>query len=196
MASAELLAALESRLDRELSSRRAHHSRSVATLAEELCRLHGLDPLAGRLAGLAHDLAKELPREELEALAAAYAESGADKPDSALFHAKVLHGPAAARILAQDYGVDDAALLEAVAYHTIGSPRVGPLAMILYIADKLEPGRRDVSEELRSRILGLPLRAAYAATVAALVDWLRSVGAEVAPETRGLLEALSEEVRA
>lgn len=66
----------------------------------------------------------------------------------------VLHGPAAAERLRID-GVLDGELLLAVAWHTVGDPRFGPLGRALYVADFLEPGRSYVPEwraELRSRM--------------------------------------------
>lgn len=53
----------------------------------------------------------------------------------------VLHGPAAARRL-QKEGVEDQELLDAIAYHTLGSDALGPLGRALYAADFLEPKRR------------------------------------------------------
>jgi HD superfamily phosphohydrolase YqeK len=51
-----------------------------------------------------------------------------------------LHGPAAAARLEAE-GVDDAELLEAVRYHTLGRPGLGRLGRLLMVADYLEPGR-------------------------------------------------------
>lgn len=52
----------------------------------------------------------------------------------------MLHGPAAAARL-DEAGVDDARLLNAVAYHTLGHPDLDRLGRALYLADFLEPGR-------------------------------------------------------
>lgn len=68
----------------------------------------------------------------------------------------VLHGPAAAERLRID-GVLDGELLLAVAWHTLGDPRFGPLGRALYVADFLEPGRSYLPEwraELRGRMPG------------------------------------------
>ena len=68
----------------------------------------------------------------------------------------VLHGPAAAEKLRVD-GVIDGELLEAVAWHTVGSARLGRLGRALYCADFLEPGRAFLPEwraELRTRLPG------------------------------------------
>ena len=67
---------------------------------------------------------------------------------------RMLHGPAAARRLA-DEGVDDQALLDAVTFHTLGYAGFGPMGQALYAADFLEPGRsfrRGWRTRLRNRM--------------------------------------------
>ncbi len=69
------------------------------------------------------------------------------------FPGKVLHGPAVARRLEEE-GVEDAELLHAIAYHTLGSEDFGTVGLALFAADFLEPGRESKEEwrrELRER---------------------------------------------
>jgi HD superfamily phosphohydrolase YqeK len=54
--------------------------------------------------------------------------------------ASLLHGPAAAARLAEE-GVEDEALLRAVAFHSIGHPGLDAAGHALFAADALEPGR-------------------------------------------------------
>lgn len=73
----------------------------------------------------------------------------------------LLHGPACAARLREE-GVEDEALLRAVAYHTLGHPELDDLGRHLYLADFLEPGREilpDVRERLRSILPDEPLEA-------------------------------------
>jgi predicted HD superfamily hydrolase involved in NAD metabolism len=186
MESDELISLLELRLDRMLSPLRAGHSRGVAALAAELCEKQGIDPRRGRIAGLAHDLCKELPKREQRELAAHY--NGA--PSSSLLGDKIIHGPAAAGLLARDYGVADAELLEAVALHTVGRPGMGPLAAIVYCADKLESGRDHVDPSWRKRVLGLAPLDMLRETVADVIGWLEDQGRPVAPESLVLYNSL------
>jgi predicted HD superfamily hydrolase involved in NAD metabolism len=187
---AKLALRLDPRLDELLSRERAAHSRRVAELAAELCAREGLDPGRGRVAGLAHDLCKEMPKRAQAELAAGYPEA---KPGSALMAEKVVHGPAAAALLLRDYGLDDAGLLEAVALHTVGKPGMGDLASIVYCADKLEPGREKLEEGYAERCLALPLDAMLFAVVEGVVAWMRSRGKPIAPETLILYSSLVRE---
>ena len=51
----------------------------------------------------------------------------------------LLHGPLAAHWLRQRYGVEDSQVLEAVGWHTTARPGLGPLAKLVFLADKLDP---------------------------------------------------------
>jgi nicotinate-nucleotide adenylyltransferase len=173
-----------------LSPRRLEHSRNVAELAAEICRRRGIEPGRGRAAGIAHDMCKELPKPELLALAAAYPGAAS----SSLLGDKVAHGPAAASVLARDYGVDDEEFLAAVAFHTLGRPGMGELESIVYCADKLEPGRKGVDPGFRARCLALPPELMLPEVLARSVLWLESQGLPVAPETLALRDSLSRKV--
>ena len=123
---------------RVLSEKRFKHTVGVADCAEEMARHHGLDPLKARCAGLAHDLAKEIPLKDQLSLARRwdllhYPEDEANPA--------VLHGPLAAYWLEHYYKVDDAEVLAAVANHTLGRPGMSPLEMLIYSADLTERGR-------------------------------------------------------
>ena len=54
----------------------------------------------------------------------------------------LLHGPLAVPILQEQYGVLDADVLGAVAYHTTAHAGMTPLQKLLFVADKIEPHKR------------------------------------------------------
>jgi predicted HD superfamily hydrolase involved in NAD metabolism len=196
MGFAELCAELDPRLEDLLSAGRAAHSRRVAELAAEMCLREGIDPWKGRAAGLAHDLCKEMPRREQRKLAAAYpglrrAVDGIDaEGSSSLMADKIVHGPAAAALLVRDYGVTDAELLEAIAIHTVGRPGMKGLSILLYCADKLEPGRERLDDAFRRKCLAMPPEDMIRSVIEGVVSWLESTGKTVAPETMILYSTL------
>ncbi|MBC7326233.1 MAG: bis(5'-nucleosyl)-tetraphosphatase (symmetrical) YqeK, partial [Moorella sp. (in: Bacteria)] len=53
-----------------------------------------------------------------------------------------LHGPVGALLLERDLGINDKAILQAVARHTVGAPAMTTLDQIIYLADVIEPGRQ------------------------------------------------------
>jgi predicted HD superfamily hydrolase involved in NAD metabolism len=189
MEAAELARLLECQLDSRLSPRRAAHSRSVASLAAELCRARSIDPERGRAAGLAHDYCRELPFAAQRELARLYL---GPCPDSARESEHAAHGPAAAALLADRHGVEDGELLDAVASHTLGRLAMGELSIILFCADKLEPGRAHVPPKLRESMAGLEPRAMLLSVLSNSLDWLRSRGRSIAPETLLLYTHLTE----
>ncbi|MDR2746953.1 MAG: nicotinate (nicotinamide) nucleotide adenylyltransferase [Treponema sp.] len=141
-----LIARMEEEARRRLSQPRFLHSRQVAAMASDLCRIFGLDSRAGYLAGITHDIGKQLGEEELFKLA---------KTDKRVISAlekrkpSLLHGRAGAALLKKEYGIRDQEILDAVAFHTTGSPAMGPLSKVIYIADKLEFSREGVEPRLR-----------------------------------------------
>ena len=120
-----------------LSDSRYEHTLRVADTAEDLARAHDLDADRARLTALMHDSARELGPDEFLKLAETWnlqvGESEQQSP-------KLLHGPVAAE-MARELGIDDEEVLEALRAHTTGRSGMGPLALVLYVADKIEPAR-------------------------------------------------------
>jgi nicotinate-nucleotide adenylyltransferase len=183
---------LEPLLDRHLSGKRARHSRSVADYAARLCSLHAIDPLRGRVAGLAHDLCKEMSYGDQDSYARTYEEeSGRPSARSELLGKAILHGPASAGFLVRELGFREPDILEAIALHTIGDRRMGSLAQIVYSADKLELGRRNVDPAFRERCEILPPAELFIAVMSDSIEWMRARGLPVAEETLWLYNGLS-----
>ena len=127
-----------------LSEGRYGHTLRVADTAGDLARVHGLDEDRARLAALLHDAARETGPEEFLRLA-----DGWDLPvgEPERQSPKLLHGPVAAELAKRELGIDDGEVLEAIRAHTTGKPLMGPLALALYVADKIEPAREYPSVE-------------------------------------------------
>ena len=133
----EIIQRVEDAARRALSTDRFLHSRNTALAAVDLCRRFGLDPMAGYLAGIAHDLAKQTDGRQLLKIVKSrkyeFAISSIEKNKPGL-----LHGKAAAVLLREQFCIHNNDVLEAVACHTFGSEKMGPLAKVIYIADKTE----------------------------------------------------------
>ena len=203
MAPTDLIESLETRVDAWLSPKRAAHSRGVADFSARLCERNGIDPQRGRIAGLAHDLCKELPMEEQRRLFLAYVQSHSDdafpwcdEASGGVIAEDILHGPAAAAVLFDEYGLMDGDIIEAVAYHTVGKPGMCLLSILVYCADKIEPGRKHVDEAFRLRCLSLEPEAMLLAVVEDTLAWLARKGAAVAPPTVILYNSLRKSVKA
>jgi nicotinate-nucleotide adenylyltransferase len=121
-----------------LSTERFLHSRQTAIHAYDLCRRFGLDPMDGYLAGIAHDLAKQLDNKLLFKIVKTaemeISDLERDRPN-------LLHGKAAAVLLRERFSINNEEVLEAVVCHTSGKENMGQLAKVIYVADKTEASR-------------------------------------------------------
>ena len=131
-----------------LSDKRYEHTLRVADAAERLAEAHGLDRAATRLAALLHDSAREVGPEELLRLAE---ERGLPVGPLERESPKLLHGPVAAELVRDDLGVENEGVLEAIRAHTTGATGICPVALAVFLADKIEPARDYPGiEELRA----------------------------------------------
>lgn len=128
-------------LQKTVSQKRYAHSLRTARTAEELCIRYELDGRRGYYCGVVHDMCKEMSDRELNALCRYDTDPVSDVEKG---KKNLMHGRAAAVLLSRDYGVDDEDILEAVKYHTFGKTGICDLAKILYVSDKMEPGRGTV----------------------------------------------------
>lgn len=135
-----------------LSEKRFVHTVNVAEEARRLALIWGIDADKAYLAGLIHDIAKELPRDETKSLllrAVIAEKTEIDMPSVAV------HGFLASYIAREKFGVIDEDVLAAARYHTTGRVGMTQLEKIIYIADFTERGRcfpeagevREISEK-------------------------------------------------
>ncbi len=125
---------MEKKLDPQLFK----HSTEVANCAAGLARVYGEDQDRAFQAGLLHDYGKRLNpsllREEVQRL-------GIKLDKITLAEPQLLHAPVGAALVREELGVEDGQILRAIMYHTTGSPCLGLLEKIIYLADVVEEGR-------------------------------------------------------
>lgn len=135
----ELLKEIDEDAQKMLSEKRYIHCKNVMKRAVELAKIYGIDENKAMLAGLAHDIAKEMPKDEMFK----YIEEHNIKIDE--FERKnpgLLHGKIAAVFCKEKYGFTED-MQKALEYHTTGEPDMDDLAKIVFIADKTEVGRKN-----------------------------------------------------
>jgi len=167
-----------------LSDKRYAHVLGVADTAGWLARVHGLPPEKVRLAALLHDVSRESSPEELLQSAKGY---GIEVDELAAQSPMTLHGPVAAGEARRELGVTDPEVLEAVRVHTTGAPGVGTVALAVYIADKIEPGRDYPSVESLRELAGRDLHEAAAGILRATEAHNGNRGRPTHPDSRRML---------
>jgi predicted HD superfamily hydrolase involved in NAD metabolism len=182
-----LLDDAESYARERLSDKRYAHTLRVAETTEQLAKLHGLDPKRARLAGLLHDTAREVGKEELLRIAE---EDGMPVGDFERERPILLHGPVAAKLAREDLGVENGEILDAVQAHTTGEPGMGPLALALFVADKIEPGREQPGVEDLRELAHVSLHRAARAALEDSVSYNERRDRPAHPKSRQTLEWL------
>ena len=160
--------------------RRYDHVLRVAHLACEIALANNQDAERAYLAGILHDIGRDLPDSELLRLAPPEC-----RIDAA--HPLALHGRAG-RALLERWGFTDQAVLDAVEDHTTGPRELNPVSMAVYVADVSEPGR-GVNEDIRE-LAFTDLEAALRLAIGSKVRYLRGRGIEVHPRTVRAFEVL------
>ncbi|MFV0396290.1 MAG: nicotinate-nucleotide adenylyltransferase [Coprobacillaceae bacterium] len=134
---------LESLIAPTMSKKRFIHTKSMATLARDIAEANGLHGHKAYIAGMFHDIAKEMPKEEATELMKKYFPKYINKPFP------IWHQWLSAFIAKEKYLVEDVEILQAIRHHTTASIHMAPLDMCIYVADKYDPSRGyDVSKEI------------------------------------------------
>ena len=127
--------------DLKLSPKRLKHTLGVAETAKELAKRHfpEIDTEKVEIAGLMHDFTKELPTEEQLALCEKY---GITLSELERKNPKLLHAKTGAAIAREVYKLDGE-VESAVYWHTTGKAAMSGMEICLYLADYIEPNRKD-----------------------------------------------------
>ncbi|MGE5554458.1 MAG: bis(5'-nucleosyl)-tetraphosphatase (symmetrical) YqeK [Betaproteobacteria bacterium] len=168
------------------------HARRVAEVARELAERHGHDGEKAFLAGILHDLARDVDPSHLLQMAITF---GIVKHEEEVLVPVLLHGPVAACLASAEFGISDPEILEAIAVHTTGSPGMGGVAQTVYVADAVEPGRTYPEAEEGRRLAARDLRQAVAFVARATLRYLAENGKPVDPRTKETYEAFAAGVK-
>lgn len=135
---------LDQILDHMCKPSRAAHSRRVAEVCRHLAHVHHLDENRAYRMGMLHDITKKMSDEEGERILKIH------DPACLKVSPKVWHSFTAVCWLKANMGLYEQDVLNAVWHHTLGDGK-SSYDRILYIADKIEPGRGyDVSRQMEA----------------------------------------------
>jgi len=129
---------IKAKLKSRLGSEAYEHSLRTADTAVNMAKAFGADEDKAYLAGLLHDYAKSMSRDELITKSN---ELGMEVNAVEKAFPYLLHPEVGARLVERELGIKDKEILDAIVKHTIGSASMTPLDKIIYVADMIEPGR-------------------------------------------------------
>ena len=118
-------------------------------IAQELAKRYGEDEQKAYIAGILHDICKNMqPEEQLQWMK----KSAIILDENLLEQPPVWHGFAGAEYIRQQLGIEDEDIINAVRYHTVARAGMSRLEQIVYLAD-LTSSERDYPDVERMRRL-------------------------------------------
>ena len=130
-------------LEKNVSPHRLQHILGVEQTSVDLARCHQVNEVKAAQAGLMHDLAKFFPPKKLLKIAE---EAKIAVDEICLNSPHLIHADVGAVVARREFGIEDREILDAIANHTLGTPRMSKLSCVVFLADALEPNRGDNAE--------------------------------------------------
>ena len=143
MKTIEISQKLRKELEKQLKPDRFDHTLGVAYTSASMAFVYGADVQKALIAGMLHDCAKCMSHEEQIKICEKnkIEISDIERRNHSLLHAKVGMYLAKAK-----YEIDDPEILGAIRWHTTGKEDMSLLEKIVYIADFIEPNRKELED--------------------------------------------------
>lgn len=125
-----------------LSKDRLNHSLEVAKLARLIAFSNEIDISSAYIAGLLHDVGKDIEKEEQNKIMLINYPEYMDLPKFSY------HQFVGEHIAKEIFNVKDEEVLDAIKFHATGKVNMSPLGKIIYASDKIEPTRGFDSSDL------------------------------------------------
>lgn len=121
-----------------LSKKRYNHSVNVANAAVKLAERYNEDRDKAYIAGLLHDIAKEMPViEQLDLVT----HSDLNVSPVEMQAIPLFHAIAGAELIQKLFDINDSAIIYAIRYHTVACKDMSKLSQIIYLADLISEDR-------------------------------------------------------
>lgn len=164
-------------MEKELDCKRYEHTLGVAYTAASLAMRYDVDVEAAIIAGLLHDCAKCISDEKKLSICEKnnLTVTPVERKNPSLLHAKV-----GSFLAMEEYHVEDIDILNAILNHTTGRPGMSMLEKIIFIADYMEPGRKNAPnlEQIR-KVVFLDLDKALIKILEDTLEYLKKSKQEV-----------------
>ena len=131
---------MRKKLGTMLTDHRYTHSLGVVETAVKMAHFFGADVEKTEIAALLHDCAKQIPHNTQLQLCREYKIPLDEVKEKEL---GLLHAELGAYMAEHEFGVTDTEILDAIRYHTLGRENMSDMEKILYLADIIEPNRKE-----------------------------------------------------
>ena len=173
-------------MEKKLDPKRYEHTLGVAYTAAALAMRHGADIRKAQIAGLLHDCAKCVEHKKKIRICEKHniEINDIERKNPFLLHAKV-----GSYIAMRKYNVDDEDIIQAILNHTTGRPAMSLLEKIVYVADYIEPNRRQAPNlaKIRKRAFK-DIDKALIMILQDILVYLDSLNSDIDPMTRQTYE--------
>ncbi len=172
---------------RNLSAKRYQHTLNVRKLALKLAKQYGADEEKVEIAALLHDICKERPKSELLQMLRdndIMTQNAADKPQS------VWHAAAGMVYAANELGIEDPEILDAIACHTSARPGMTLVDKVLYMADMCSEDRSYPEVEELRKLLKKDLDKALIRALQYSLQWLKEEHKQIDEDSKLALREL------
>ena len=143
MKTIEITQKLRKELENQLKPDRFDHTLGVAYTSASMAIVHGADIQKALIAGMLHDCAKCMSHEEQVKICE---KNKIDLTDVERRNHSLLHAKVGVYIAKTKYDISDPEILSAIRWHTTGKDNMSLLEKIVYIADFIEPNRKQLED--------------------------------------------------
>ncbi|MCI7189741.1 MAG: bis(5'-nucleosyl)-tetraphosphatase (symmetrical) YqeK [Lachnospiraceae bacterium] len=169
-------------MEKELDAKRYEHTLGVAYTAAALAMCNDVDPVKAETAGLLHDCAKCFSDDKKISVCR---KNNMEINSVESRNPYLLHAKAGYCIAKNKFDIEDQDILNAILNHTTGRPGMSILEKIIYIADYIEPSRKQAPNLSEVRKLAFQnLDQALLKILTDILSYLESGGGEIDPLTK------------
>lgn len=172
-----------------LEKSRYIHTLGVAKMCVRLAKIYGVDIKKAYMAGILHDIAKNIPKDDMLRLSR---EKEVPLDDFEWENPHLIHPKLGSYIAREQFGVEDEDILNAISWHTLGREGMSDLEKIAYVADMIEEGRNYPEVEFLRSVAFKNLDRAVYACIDATIEFNK--GKKIHPSAFGVLKYYKDKV--